>query len=75
MFAQLSLHILAQHPAGVVRQRPDADHENGQSEEGHSCLERAPLEDMEVHGIFLGLEPYPIGINAAPLYFLQGNDM
>jgi hypothetical protein len=37
--AEHALHILAQHLAGIERQRPQADYENGQREQRHPGFE------------------------------------
>ncbi len=36
LFAQVVFHILAQHPAAVERQRPDADQKNENGKDRHS---------------------------------------
>ena len=49
LLAQQALHILAQHLAGIERQRPDANHENHQREQSYPGFERAPLKDVPDH--------------------------
>ena len=39
LFAQKVFHIVAQHPADIERQQPDADQEDGEGEQGHPGLE------------------------------------
>jgi hypothetical protein len=49
LVAQDTFHILTQHLAGVERQRPDADQENGQHKKRDSGLDRSPVKDRRVH--------------------------
>jgi hypothetical protein len=39
LLLQHALHILAQHPTGVERKRPDAGKEDDQRENSHFCIE------------------------------------
>jgi hypothetical protein len=49
LFAEQILYVRTQHPAGVERQRPDADHENRKRGKGDSGFERMPCEAPESH--------------------------
>ncbi len=47
--AEVLLHVLAQHPADMEGQRPDADQEDGQGEEKRPGPEGPPLKEAATH--------------------------
>ena len=51
LLAQLLLHVLAQHPAGIQGQRPQAGDKNHQHEQRDAGLERARDANFGKHGV------------------------
>jgi hypothetical protein len=49
LFPELLLHVALQHPAGIERQHPNAEHQDAQGEQRDPGLERAPLKNPRAH--------------------------